>query len=156
MENLFNNSLTIKAQDSLQVRYGLRLKVTTVMISCLLIDDNELECTRIAALLQELNIFCTTISDVEDGIRYAQENTLDLVLMEATVAPRSNEFLRLMRYQGRNTGRPVVILYASSASMSDMGEGILSGASEFMMAPFDVELLEFKLLQSGVLTAKAA
>jgi DNA-binding response OmpR family regulator len=126
------------------------------MISCLLIDDNEEERARIAALLQELHISSTMICDLEEGIRFAQENTLDVVLMEASKAPHSNEFLRLMRYQGRNTGRPVVILYASTASIAEMGEGILSGASEFLMAPFDVGLLEFKLMQSGVLVAKAA
>jgi DNA-binding response OmpR family regulator len=156
VEKLFNNSLTIKAQDSWKARYCLRLKVKTVMVSCLLIDNNAGECNRIATLLQELGIQSTTIVDIEEGIRFAHANTLDVVLMEASVAPRSKEFLRLLRHQGRNTGRPVVILYAPSASMEDMGEGILSGASEFMMAPFDLSLLEFKLVQSGVLTAKAA
>jgi DNA-binding response OmpR family regulator len=156
VENLFNNSLTIKAQDSWKARYCLRLKVKTVMVSCLLLDDNELDCARITALLGELGIHCTAMVDIEDGIRFANSSTPDVVLMEASTVPQAKEFLRLVRNQNRDTGRPVVILYASSATMSDMGEGILSGASEFMMAPFDVSLLEFKLVQSGVLAARAA
>lgn len=126
------------------------------MVSCLLLEDNVLECARVTALLSELGIQCTTMVDVEEGIRFANANTPDVVLMEASTVPRAKEFLRLVRNQSRSTGRPVVILYASSASMADMGDGILSGASEFMMAPFDASLLEFKLVQSGVLKAKAA
>jgi DNA-binding response OmpR family regulator len=126
------------------------------MVSCLLLDDRELDCARITALLGELGIHCTAMTDIDDGIKFANSNTPDVVLMEASTVPKAKEFLRLVRNQNRDTGRPVVILYATSATMSDMGEGILNGASEFMMAPFDVSLLEFKLVQSGVLAAKAA
>lgn len=126
------------------------------MVSCLLLEDNALDCARIAALLAELGIDCTAMVDVEEGIAFANASTPDVVLMEASTVPRAREFLRLVRNQSQETGRPVVILYASSATMSDMGEGILNGASEFMMAPFDRGLLEFKLVQSGVLAAKAA
>jgi PleD family two-component response regulator len=156
VEKLFNNSLTIKAQDSRRSRYCLRRKVMTVMVSCLLLDEKELDCERVSGLLGELGIRCTAMVDIEEGFRFANANTPDVVLMEASTVPRAKEFLRLMRNQSRDTGRPVVILYATSATMSDMGEGILNGASEFMMAPFDVSLLEFKLVQSGVLAARAA
>ena len=40
--------------------------------------------------------------------------------------------------------------------MAEMGESILNGASEFMMVPFDLDLLRFKLTQSGVLLSAAA
>jgi two-component system chemotaxis response regulator CheY len=133
-----------------------RPRVNTVMVSCLLLNDNTLESARIAGLLGELGIHCTVMVDVEDGIRFANSSAPDVVLVEATTMPRAREFMGLVRNQNRNTGRPVVILYATSATVSEMGEGILNGASEFMMAPFDVELLEFKLLQSGVLKARAA
>ncbi len=156
VENLFNNSLTIKAQDSHNVKIFRFARVVVVMVSCLLIDDNRVERARISSLLAELGIACTTVTDMDEGIRHAHTNTPDVVLMEALTVPRSKEFLRLVHLQSRQTGRPVVILYASSASVAEMGEGILNGASEFMMAPFDLSLLEFKLVQSGVLKAQAA
>ena len=73
-----------------------------------------------------------------------------------TLAAQANEFLRLVQHQNRNTGRPVVIHYACETSMAQMGDSILNGASEFMMVPFDLDLLRFKLTQSGVLLAAAA
>jgi len=96
------------------------------------------------------------LSDVETGIRYCHENKPDLVLMAAGALPRSKEFLRLVRYQGQQSGRPVVILYTDEVSMELMGESILQGASEFIMTPFDLELLSFKLRQSGILNSAIA
>jgi two-component system, chemotaxis family, chemotaxis protein CheY len=126
------------------------------MVSCLLIDDDFAESARVMELLLQLGMKSTLLTDMEDGIRHVHANSPDVVLMEASTVPRAKEFLRLVRLQGRSSGRPVVILYSKSASVSEMGEGIINGASEFMMAPFDLELLEFKLVQAGVLVAHAA
>jgi two-component system, chemotaxis family, chemotaxis protein CheY len=132
------------------------VKVKDGMVSCLLIDDNTAESARIAGLLGELGVHATALADMEEGIHHAHTNRPDVVLIETSTVPRAKEFLRLVRYQGRSSGRPVVIFYAASATMADMGEVILNGASEFMLAPFDLELLAFKLQQSGILVAEAA
>jgi two-component system, chemotaxis family, chemotaxis protein CheY len=126
------------------------------MVSCLLIDNNTYERGRISGLLDQLGVMSHQHSDMEAAIRFCQDNKPDVVMLDASALPHANEFLRLVRYQSRNTGRPVVILYASDASMAQMGDSILNGASEFMMVPFDLDLLRFKLTQSGVLLAAAA
>jgi PleD family two-component response regulator len=126
------------------------------MVSCLLIDQNAADRSRIVGLLDQLGIAPNELSDVQEGIRFCQDKTPDVVLLEASALPRAKEFLRLTRSQLRSTGRPVVILYASKSDMTKMADSILSGASEFLMAPFDLELLRFKLTQSGVLVAAAA
>jgi DNA-binding NtrC family response regulator len=126
------------------------------MVTCLLIDENQAERSRIAGLLDELGVFTNVIPDVEEGVQFCLENRPDVVLLEASALPRATEFLKLTRIQNRETGRPVVILYAAHADMAQMGQSILSGASEFLMVPFDLELLRFKLTQSGVLMKNAA
>jgi two-component system, chemotaxis family, chemotaxis protein CheY len=126
------------------------------MVTCLLIDENASERSRIAGLLDQLAIASTQLVDVGEGVESCLASTPDVVLLEATALPRAQEFLRLTRIQCRKHGRPVVILYASQTNMAKMGQSILDGASEFLMVPFDLELLRFKLTQSGVLVAKAA
>jgi DNA-binding NtrC family response regulator len=126
------------------------------MISCLLIDENASARAQVVGLLAQLDVSTSQLADVEDGIRFCHENHPDVVLLEATALPRAKDFLRLVHHQGATTGRPIVILYAASADMGVMGESILSGASEFIMAPFDLDLLRFKLTQAGVLQAQAA
>ena len=126
------------------------------MVSCLLIDQNTAARKHISGLLAQLGVHSNQLADVTEGISFCHENQPDVVLLEASALPRAKEFLRLVRQQCRNTGRPIVIFYVAEANMDQMGESILSGASEFIMAPFDVDLLRFKLIQAGVLTAQAA
>jgi len=45
----------------------------------------------------------------------------------------------------------VVILYANEPDAEEIGQSILEGAADFIMQPFDLELLQFKLRQAGVL-----
>jgi DNA-binding NtrC family response regulator len=132
------------------------VKVVHVMVTCLLIDENAAARTEIAGLMAQLGVTTSQLAGVEDGLRFCHENQPDVVLLEASTMPLAKEFLRLVRHQYSNTGRPTVIFYAADASMAVMGESILSGASEFIMAPFDLDLLRFKLSQSGVLLAHAA
>jgi DNA-binding response OmpR family regulator len=156
VEKLFKNSLTMQAQESWQVLKPQHLKVTVIMVSCLLIDDDAHERAQIAGQLAQLDVAVSQRADVEAGIRFCHENRPDIVLLEASVLPRAKEFLRLVRQQNRATGKPVIILYATAATMTTVGESILSGASEFMLAPFDLDTLKFKLMQYGVLMPVAA
>jgi DNA-binding response OmpR family regulator len=130
--------------------------VKDLMVSCLLIDKNPGERARVSGLLDQLGVVSHQLTDMEAAIRFCHENKPDAVMLDASALPEAKEFLRLVRYQSRSSGRPVVILYATETSMADMGDSILSGASEFMMVPFDLDLLRFKLQQSGVLLAAAA
>jgi DNA-binding NtrC family response regulator len=126
------------------------------MVSCVLIGKNAVETRLVAGLMTQLGVTSHTVSDIEPAIRHCHENKPDVVMLEASSLPQARDFLRLVRNQNRNTGRPVVIVYAREAHVAQMADSILNGASEFMVMPFDLDLLRFKLVQSGVLLAVAA
>jgi DNA-binding NtrC family response regulator len=156
VEKLFNKSLTIRAQDSTGARTVACFESEVVMVSCLLIGKDAVETRLVAGLMTQLGVASQTLSDIEPAIRHCQDNTPDVVMLEASSLPRAPEFLRLLRQQNRSTGRPVIIVYAREANVAQMADSILKGASEFMVMPFDLDLLRFKLTQSGVLLAVAA
>jgi two-component system, chemotaxis family, chemotaxis protein CheY len=126
------------------------------MVSCLLIEKNRDEGQRVSGLLETLGFDCTVRQTADEGIRFCHETHPDLVVMEASELPSAREFLRLVKYQGQKAGRPKVLLYSDHVNLATMGETILEGASEFLIKPFDSDLLKFKLCQSGVFPAKAA
>ena len=129
---------------------GVHIRVND-MLSCLLIDKNPNERRRLTQLLSGLGLFCHERDGAEEGIRFCQERKPDVVVMEASGLPAAKEFLRLVRYQNRTTKRPVVILYADKPDLEAVGESIMDGAADFLMKPFDRDLLQFKLEQAGVL-----
>jgi two-component system, chemotaxis family, chemotaxis protein CheY len=120
------------------------------MVSCLLIDKNPLERQKLQQMLGTMGFHCDERSGAEEGIRFCQESNPDVVVMEASGVKAAKEFLRLVRYQGRAQRRPVVILYAEKPNMASVGETIIEGAADFLVKPFDRDLLLFKLEQAGV------
>jgi two-component system, chemotaxis family, chemotaxis protein CheY len=121
------------------------------MINCLLIDKNPNERQRLLQILSGFGLNCEERAGAAEGIRYCHERRPEVVVMEASGLTATKEFLRLVKHQGRSTRRPVVILYADQPDMDAMGESIMNGAADFLLMPFDRDLLRFKLQQAGVL-----
>ena len=126
------------------------------MVSCILIDKNPDERRRVAAMLEALGIASEACDGPEEGIRLCRANQPDIVVMESSKLPAAKDFLRLARYQGRHSNKPVVLMYSKKADLEVMSGSILEGAAEFLVSPFDRDLLRFKLEQSGIFQAKAA
>jgi two-component system, chemotaxis family, chemotaxis protein CheY len=132
-------------------RYGFESEASLVMINCLLIEKNPSERLRLSEIISGLGLSCSESSGAEEGLKFCQDQHPDVVMMEATTTEAAKEFMRLVGYQGRRTGRPVVILYADRPDMAIMADSIMDGAADFLMKPFDRDLLQFKLQQAGVL-----
>ena len=121
------------------------------MVRCLLIEKNAAERSRIMGFLNGFGFECIEREGADEAIRFCQESQPQVVLMEASAVPATKEFLRLMSYQGRSNKKPIVILYSENPDLSAMGDSIIQGASDFLVAPFDGNLLQFKLEQAGAL-----
>ncbi len=126
-------------------------EVSLVMINCLLIEKNPTERQRLSQILVGLGLNCSETAGAEDGIRHCHDQHPDVVVMEATTAKAAKDFMRLVGYKNLTTKKPVVILYADHTDVELMANSIMDGASDFLMKPFDRDLLQFKLQQAGVL-----
>jgi PleD family two-component response regulator len=121
------------------------------VVRCLLIDRDATERKRVSQLLGDLGLNFAESSAADEGLKYCNDNSPDVVMMAASpegMAP--SDFIRRMRKTARGK-KTVVILYADKPDAEEIGQSILEGAAEFMMQPFDLELLQFKLHQAGVL-----
>jgi two-component system, chemotaxis family, chemotaxis protein CheY len=126
-------------------------EMSLVMINCLLIEKNPVERQRLSNLLAGLGLSCSEREGAEEGIKYCHDRRPDVVVMEVHTAKAAKDFMRLVGYQGRSAHKPVVILYADAPDVETMASGIMDGAADFLMKPFDRDLLQFKLQQAGVL-----
>ena len=118
---------------------------------CLLIDGDAGERAKVQNLMSNLGFDCAETKGADEGLRYCHEHQPDVVVMDAAQLPAARELLRLTRYQGKQSGRPVVILYSDRPDLESLGEFILDGAADFLVKPFNQDLLSFKLKQAGLL-----
>ena len=62
----------------------------------------------------------------------------------------AGEFVKRVRRAAYGR-KPVVLVYTDKANTDEIGSAIIEGAAEFLLKPFDRDLLEFKLKQVGLL-----
>jgi DNA-binding response OmpR family regulator len=126
------------------------------MVSCLLIEKDDAQRQQLTLMLETLGMDCTSVGRADDGLALIENLHPDVVVMEANEARSVRPFLRLVRHDSPVQRAPVLLFYSKKASMDVISETILNGAAEFLMLPFDRDLLSFKLKQAGVALPKAA
>ena len=118
------------------------------MKTCLIVDDSKIVRMVARKILEGLNF---EIAEAEDG-----QQALDACMAEMPTAvlldwnmPVKNglEFLRELRALD-DVDQPVVIFCTTE---NDIQEAIQAGANEYVMKPFDSEIIESKFTQVGLL-----
>ena len=102
----------------------------------LIIDDSPLELRALSMILQKMyNVLLA--SNGEEGIVIAQENQVDLVLLDLNM-PRMSGFEVLCALKDmQETAHIPVIIVTSSDSSNDEVRGLALGASDFIRKPLD-------------------
>ncbi len=126
------------------------------MVSCLLVEKNVTNRNRLAEMLREMGISCAEKSSFDEAKRSPLEKLPDLVLAEASAILGVQDFLRQLKAGGALQPLPVVFFYSTAPKIDDVNASIIAGASDFLVWPFDRNLLKFKLQQAGLYLEVAA
>ena len=118
---------------------------------CLLIDKNVSERLRIAGLLRSLGLECTVMEAFPEGALAYGAQQPQLILFESSSADIARTYLNHLQHDHRGSTAPKVICYNKKPHIEEMAACILAGAADYLVQPFDQELLKFKLQQAGVL-----
>ena len=121
------------------------------MKTCLIVDDSKIVRMVARKILERLNF---EIAEAEDG-----QQALDACMAEMPTAvlldwnmPVKNglEFLRELRALD-DVDQPVVVFCTTENDMTHIQEALQAGANEYIMKPFDSEIIESKFTQVGLL-----
>jgi two-component system, chemotaxis family, chemotaxis protein CheY len=118
--------------------------------TCLVVDDSRVV-RKVARRILEGSGF--TVCEAADGIEAlacCRAALPDCVLLDWNVPVMNGiEFLKALR---REFGpRPPVVFCTAETDMAYVEQAIEQGAQEFVMKPFDAEILLGKLAQAGLL-----
>jgi two-component system chemotaxis response regulator CheY len=119
--------------------------------SCLVVDDSRVIRKVACRLFEDLNFRTEEAEDAAAALEACIHKMPDLILLDCTLPAMSCvEFLHKLRKQ--NGGMwPVVLFSTSENDISHISEAVGSGANDFIMKPFDRDLLRAKLMEVGLL-----
>ena len=121
------------------------------MKSCLVVDDSKVIRLVARKILESLNFEVEEAEDGQVAINACKRRMPDAILLDWNMPVKSGlEFLRELRStDGGDT--PVVVFCTTETEMNRIVEAMSAGANEYIMKPFDSEILETKFAQVGLI-----
>jgi two-component system, chemotaxis family, chemotaxis protein CheY len=121
------------------------------MRTCLVVDDSRVVRKVARRILEELNFAIEEAPDGKLALEACLRQMPDAVLLDWNMPVMNGiDFLRHLR---RTPGgeAPVVVFCTTHSDIAHIQEAIEAGANEYVMKPFDGDILEVKFAQAGLL-----
>ena len=121
------------------------------MKSCLIVDDSKVIRMVAKKILQELGFSTIEAEDGQKALDCCKEQLPDAVLLDWNMPVMNGlDFLKAMR--NLPGGEKTVVVFCSTENdIEHIQEAITEGANEYIMKPFDSEILQTKFSQVGLL-----
>ena len=119
--------------------------------SCLIVDDSKIV-RKVARKILESQGF--TVSESENGaeaLEACKASLPDMVLLDWNM-PVMDGFACLQQIRATyGPDKPIVIFCTTQNDMSFIMKAMEAGAQEYVMKPFDEDIIQSKLMQVGLL-----
>ena len=121
------------------------------MKSCLIVDDSRVIRKVARQIFESLSFTCEEAEHGQLALDACQKSMPQVVLLDWNMPVMDGmEFLRALRKMP-NGGESVVIFCTTENDMKHIQEAMSNGANEYIMKPFDADIVKSKLLQLGII-----
>lgn len=122
------------------------------MNSCLVVDDSKVVRKVARRMLEEFGFTVSEAVDGKEAAAFCEREKPNFILLDWHMPEMDGlEFLKALRaMQGGDA--PIVIFCTTETDFEHIQQAMLAGANEYVMKPFDNEILHSKLVQVGLLS----
>jgi two-component system chemotaxis response regulator CheY len=121
------------------------------MKSCLVVDDSKVVRVVARKILEELEFVVEEAADGQMAFDACLKAMPDAILLDWNMPVMNGiEFLRKLR-ETDGGASPVVVFCTTETDIKHIQEALAAGANEYIMKPFDSEILATKFEQVGLL-----
>ena len=125
------------------------------MKTCLVVDDSRVIRKVARRIIEDMGFEVAEAADGMEALAWCRAAMPEAILLDWNMPVMNGiDFLRQLR-QEPGGDEPVVIFCTVENSMENILEALHAGASEYIMKPFDGDIIISKFAQSG-LAAEAA
>jgi two-component system chemotaxis response regulator CheY len=115
------------------------------------VDDSRVIRKVACNILESLSFETEEAESAQAALERCRAQMPDVILFDSQL-PGANglDLLRLIR-RAPQGARPVIVVCTTENDPSHISEALAAGANEYIMKPFDREILESKLAQVGLI-----
>ena len=121
------------------------------MRSCLVVDDSKVVRMVARKILEELQFDIVEAADGQQALDVCLKDMPDAILLDWNMPIKNGiEFLRDLRATPGGES-PVVVFCTTENDINHIREAMTAGANEYIMKPFDSDIIETKFSQIGLI-----
>jgi two-component system, chemotaxis family, chemotaxis protein CheY len=121
------------------------------MKSCLVVDDSSVIRKVARRILEDLSFTITEAEDGQQALEKCQETMPDAILLDWNMPVMDGlEFLAQLRKLDGGEA-PKVVFCTTENDVGHIARAIRAGANEYIMKPFDREIVEAKFQEVGLI-----
>jgi len=121
------------------------------MKSCLVVDDSSVIRKVARRILEALEFQIVEAEDGEQALDVCRSQMPDAVLLDWNMPKMDGyEFLRVLR-RLPDGDRPKVVFCTTENDVAHIARALHAGANEYIMKPFDKEIVEAKFQEVGLI-----
>jgi two-component system, chemotaxis family, chemotaxis protein CheY len=121
------------------------------MKKCLIVDDSRVVRKVARRIVEDLRLEAEEAADGQQALEKCRESMPDVVLLDWNMPVMNGiDFLRALRREPGGD-KPKVVFCTTENDMAHIAEAMRSGANEYVMKPFDSEIIESKFIEAEVL-----
>ena len=118
--------------------------------TCLIVDDSRIIRKVARRIVEELGFEVDEAADGAEALAYCATTSPEVILLDWNMPVMDGlTFRRRLRAQPGGD-RPKVLFCTIETEVDRIQEALDAGADEYVMKPFDGEILESKLAEAGV------
>ena len=127
---------------------ALRRALGGLMKTCLVVDDSRVIRKVARRILEGLHYECAEAADGAEALAYCRADMPDSVLLDWNMPVMDGlDFLKALRREPGGA-RPVVVFCSTETSAERITAALAAGADEYIMKPFDGDILESKFQEA--------
>jgi two-component system chemotaxis response regulator CheY len=125
------------------------------MRTCLVVDDSRVIRKVARRILEDLRFTVEEAGDGLEALTACRRSMPSAVLLDWNMPVMNGiDFLRQLRREPGGEG-PIVIFCTTENDVDHISEALKAGANEYIMKPFDGDILQSKLVEAGLLAEAA-
>ncbi|MEP1231378.1 MAG: response regulator [Litorimonas sp.] len=121
------------------------------MKTCLIIDDSRMIRRIAGRIIKDLGFDTDEAATSQDALEKCQIEMPDVILVDWNMPVMDGyDFLKALRSQ-KNGDTPTVLFCTSERDVSRIMDALSAGADEYIMKPFDSDIIESKFHLAGLI-----
>lgn len=121
------------------------------MTQCMIVDDSATVRQVLSRIVSQIGLQTVAVADGKEALKCCLSDMPQVIMLDWNMPVMNGiQFLRELR-KIKCVEQPKVIFCTSVNELPQIEEALDAGADEYIMKPFDEEIVRLKLVQTGIL-----